>query len=150
MEIRVLGPSDTTLYEATMTLFGESFDELDTYTQRRPSTGYVKDLLSDRSVILLAAQTDARVVGALAAYELRKFEQERSEIYVYDLGVDEDFRRRGIASALIERLQEIASERAAWVIFIQADYDNDPAIALYSKLGKREEVLHFDIPVPDR
>jgi aminoglycoside 3-N-acetyltransferase I len=34
------------------------------------------------------------------------------------------------------------------VIFVQADYGDDPAIALYSKLGTREEVLHFDIPVP--
>jgi hypothetical protein len=26
-----------------------------------------------------------------------------------------------------------------------ADYGDDPAIALYTKLGVREEVLHFDI-----
>ena len=42
------------------------------------------------------------MVGALAAYELLKFEAERSEIYIYDLAVLEEFRRRGIATALIE------------------------------------------------
>jgi len=31
---------------------------------------------------------------------------------------------------------------------VQADHGDDPAIALYDKLGAREEVLHFDLPVP--
>lgn len=58
-------------------------------------------------------------------------------------------RRQGIATALIEKLQETAAKRRASVIFVQADIGivDGPAIALYTKLGKREEVLHFDIPV---
>jgi hypothetical protein len=31
------------------------------------------------------------------------------------------------------------------VIFVQADHVDAPAIALYTKLGVREDVLHFDI-----
>jgi len=87
------------------------------------------------------------VVGGLVAYQLRKFEQERSEIYIYDLAVAEEHRRQGIATALIRELQRIAAERGAYVIFVQADYGDPPAVALYTKLGIREEVLHFDIPV---
>ena len=30
---------------------------------------------------------------------------------------------------------------------VQADHGDDPAIALYTSLGAREEALHFDIPV---
>jgi aminoglycoside 3-N-acetyltransferase I len=33
------------------------------------------------------------------------------------------------------------------VIFVQADLVDAPAIALYTKLGIREDVLHFDIAV---
>lgn len=35
------------------------------------------------------------------------------------------------------------------MIFVQADTgpEDAPAIALYDKLGQRESVLHFDIPV---
>ncbi|HWI14830.1 MAG TPA: GNAT family N-acetyltransferase, partial [Burkholderiales bacterium] len=85
-----------------------------------------------------------------AAYELRKFEQERSEIYIYDLAVAAGHRRQGIATALIRKLREIAATRRAHVIFVQADtgVDDLPAVALYTKLGKREDVLHFDIAVP--
>ena len=81
----------------------------------------------------------------MAAYVLQKFEQQRSEIYIYDLAVDEPYRRQGIATGLINKLREIARERGAWVIYVQADYGDDPAIKLYESLGTREDVLHFDI-----
>ena len=85
------------------------------------------------------------VVGCLAAYELRKFEQERSEIYIYDLAVYQEHRRQGIATRLIERTKEIARERSAWVVYVQSDYIDTPAVNLYSKLGIKEEVMHFDL-----
>jgi aminoglycoside 3-N-acetyltransferase I len=78
---------------------------------------------------------------------LRKFEQERSEVYIYDLAVDEDHRRQGVATALIEALKPLAVARGASVIFVQADDVDPPAIALYTKLGMREDVVYFDIPV---
>lgn len=92
---------------------------------------------------------DGEVVGGLAAYDLPKFEQARSEIYVYDLAVDAGHRRQGIATALIRELQRIGRARGAHVIFIQANRADEPAVALYEKLGEREEeVLHFDIEIP--
>lgn len=89
------------------------------------------------------------VIGGIAAYELRKFEQQRSEIYIYDLAVAETHRRQGIATALVSELKKIAAARGAYVMFVQADVDDAPAIALYTKLGIREDVLHFDITVSD-
>lgn len=71
-------------------------------------------------------------------------------MYIYDLAVDARYRRQGIATALVEELKSIAATRGAYVIFVQADCGDEPAIALYTKLGIREEVLHFDIAVPRR
>lgn len=104
-------------------------------------------LLSSDAFIALAALSDGGVIGALAAYELRKFEQARSEIYIYDLAVDERHRRRGVATALIHDLKRIASYRGAYVIFVQADLGDTAVIELYTKLGRREDVLRFDISV---
>ena len=87
------------------------------------------------------------VVGGLVAYQFQKFEQERSEIYIYDLAVVEAHRRRGMATALIEELKTLAAERDTCVLFVQADLTDAPAIALYTKLGTRAEVLHFDIGI---
>src|SRR5262249_41055121 len=92
------------------------------------------------------ATGEPQVIGGLVAYELEKFERARRELYIYDLAVAAPHRRRGIATALISKLRTLAAARGVWVIYVQADYADDPAIALYTKLGIKEEVLHFDIP----
>jgi ribosomal protein S18 acetylase RimI-like enzyme len=116
-----------------------------TYTSNQPDDGYLKTLLTSDTFVALAALEGDTVVGGLAAYVLQKFEQARSEMYIYDLAVAETHRRQGVATALIEALKRIAAERNVYVIFVQADHGDDPAIALYTKLGVREDVLHFDI-----
>lgn len=145
--IRRLGPGDLALMEALTATFAEAFDDRETYTAARPSTAYLERLLAGEHFIALAAVEAGAVLGGLAAYELPKFERERSEIYIYDLAVAAPHRRRGIATALIRALRPIAAARGAHVIFVQADRGDDPAIALYDTLGTREEVLHFDIKV---
>ncbi len=96
---------------------------------------------------MLVALRDAEVVGGLVAYELGKLEQRRSEIYIYDLAVAEQHRRRGVATGLIAQVRNIASQRGAHVVYVQADLEDEPAIQLYTNLGTREDVLHFDIAV---
>lgn len=144
-----LKADDVGRMNALLSVFGAAFDDLPTYTSRRPSAEYLRQLLNGESFIALAAVDGEDVVGGLAAYELRKFEQERSEIYIYDLAVASTHRRLGLATALIAALQRVGAERGAYVIFVQADtgIDDEAAIALYTNLGQREEVLHFDIPV---
>ena len=148
--IRQLTPDDVDLMGAMLSMFGDAFDEHDTYSGARPGVGYLQGLLGRDYFIALAAMKGEEVVGGLAAYELKKFEQARSEIYIYDLAVTEDHRRQGIATALVDQLKRIAAGRGCHVIFVQADYGDEPAIALYSGLGTREDVLHFDIPVGDK
>lgn len=126
-------------------LFGEAFNELSTYQDHVPSDTYLQSLLSQSHFIVVVALDGDTVVGGLAAYELKKFEQERSEIYIYDLAVSEQFRRQGIATQLISFLKKIAEEHGAYVIFVQADQDDLPAIKLYQSLGIQEAVYHFDI-----
>ncbi len=105
IDIRSLTPDDVTLMEAMLTMFGEAFEEVETYSGARPSKAYLKRLLGSDYFIVLAALKNGAVVGGLAAYELVKFEQERSEIYIYDLAVAPAHRRKGIATALIEEVR---------------------------------------------
>lgn len=145
--IRQIGPDDIALMKDLLTTFGEAFGEVETYSRNRPSADYLRRLLASDTFIALAAVKAGKVVGGLAAYELRKFEQARSELYIYDLAIAAAHRRAGIATALIRELKTIAKSRGAHVIFVQADIGDEPAIALYTKLGVREDVLHFDIAV---
>lgn len=147
-DIRLLGASDASLMAAMNTMFGEAFDDADAYASARPDAAYLSRLLAGDGFIAIAALDDDAVVGGLAAYVLPKFEQARSEVYIYDLAVDAAHRRCGIATALIAALRREAAARGAWMIYVQADHGDDPAVALYTKLGTREDVMHFDI-LPD-
>lgn len=144
--INRLGPADVASMQAANRLFADVFGE-DGYHGPPAGPDHLAKLLADDKFIALTAYADGEMAGALAAYELVKFEAERSEIYIYDLAVIEQFRRQGVATALIEAVQSIAQDKGAWVIFVQADPPDAPAVALYDKLGIREEVLHFDISV---
>lgn len=128
-------------------MLADVFEDPESYLERQPSPSYLAEQLAKPHVIALVAEQDGRVIGGLVGYCLDKLEQARGEIYIYDLAVVESHRRRGVATALIEALQPIAREVGVWVIYVQADHVDPPAIALYSKLGMREDVLHFDIPV---
>jgi aminoglycoside 3-N-acetyltransferase I len=145
ISVVTLGSYDLQLMDQMLDVFSDAFEDPENYSSARPAPGYLKGLLASNAFIALAAIENGSVIGGLAAYELKKFEQPRSEIYIYDLAVAETARRRGIATALIEALKPIASARGAEVIFVQADYGDDPAVALYTKLGTREDVMHFDI-----
>jgi aminoglycoside 3-N-acetyltransferase I len=148
--VRRLGAGDLGTMRDLLRVFGDAFGEPETYGSKQPPDTYLQRLLTDPYFVALVAIDQGEVTGGLAAYELVKFEQERSEFYIYDLAVREDRRRRGVATALIEELKHIAAAAGAWVIFVQADYVDDPAVALYTKLGAREEVLHFDIAPAER
>lgn len=145
LSITTLRPGDLLTMRRLLAMFGDAFDDRPAYTAAQPDDAYLQNLLASDGFIAIAAEQGGAVVGGLAAYVLRKFEQARSEIYIYDLAVAEAQRRQGIATALIAELQRIAAQRGAYVIFVQADLGDDAAIALYSKLGVREDVLHFDI-----
>ena len=147
LDVRRLVFGEAALFHQLNELFAVAFGEVDKYQAARPAAAYLEQLLQKQHIIPLVAFADGKIVGGLVAYELDKFEQERREIYIYDLAVEESYRRRGVATALIQHLREIARQRGAWVIYVQADYGDEAAIALYTKLGAREDVMHFDIPV---
>lgn len=149
INIRHLSTEDIKLMRSLLRVFGDAFDEVDTYCSAQPESDYLRSLLRQDHFVALVALIEDEVVGGLVAYELHKFEQERSELYIYDLAVSAKHRRQGIATQLIQTLKNIAADRRVYVIYVQADLGDEPAIALYTKLGLRENVLHFDIEVED-
>lgn len=145
-----LKAGDLALFRGLLRMFGEAFEDAANYRQSPPSDHYLARLLEREHIVPLAAVDAGHVVGGLVAYVLDKCEQDRREIYIYDLAVIESHRRRGIATRLITMLGDIAMRRGAYVIFVQADIEDAPAIALYDKLGVKTTAHHFDIPVPQR
>ncbi len=145
--IRQLTAADVTVVRALNVLFGKAFEDATADGEGVPSD-HLRRVLARPHVIVLVAVVGEDVVGGVVAYELEKLERTQSELYIYDLAVAEPHRRRGIATALIERLRAVAMERGSSSVYVQADWGDEPAKALYGKLGTRKRVLHFELHGP--
>lgn len=145
ISIRVLGQNDFSTLRGMLGLFAREFADRQTYLSNQPSDTYLGELLARDTFIAVAARSGDAIVGGVVGYILPKFEQARSELYIYDLAVDAAHRRKGVASGMIECLKAYARDHGIHVIYVQADYGDDAAVALYTKLGSREDVMHFDI-----
>lgn len=146
-EVVRLTPANAAQLLELNALFADVFEDPDTYLGAPAGLDYLQALLAKEHVVALVGVAGGAVIGGLVGYELDKFERVRREIYIYDLAVTQSWRRHGVATALIREVQAIASARGAWAVYVQADYEDEPAVALYSKLGVREDVIHFDLPV---
>lgn len=145
LETRVLAPGDLGPIRALMTVFAGAFEDRQTYLARPPADAYLLEQLAKPHVIVVVGMFGDVVAGGLVAYQLDKLEQDRREIYIYDLAVDDRWRRRGVATRVIATLQQEAARRDAYVVFVQADLEDAPAIALYETLGVGQLARHFDI-----
>jgi ribosomal protein S18 acetylase RimI-like enzyme len=97
--------------------------------------GDPESLLADPRTLLLVAFDEERPVGLVLAHELPRRHGLRAKLFVYEVDVAETHRRRGIGSALMARLAELARERGIPAGFVLTDPDNGAANALYRSAG---------------
>jgi len=98
---------------------------------------------------LLMAFEDGLAAGFVSGAELTHPDK-GTEMFLYELAVDEPFRRRGIGSALVEALLEIARTRGCYDLWVLTDDDNDAALGTYRRTGTTAESRHvmltWDLP----
>ena len=110
--IRRLGPGDEEVIRAL--------------AEDEPQTA----LLSDDRTIFVAAFDGETPIGFAFGYVLPRRHGRPAMFFVYELEVDERYRRQGIGRRLMEELL-FGQEEA----FVLTDAGNDAAMALYASLG---------------
>ncbi len=95
--------------------------------------------LEDPDAALLVARWDGAPCGFLTAYRLQRFDRRRAEVLLYEIGVEEPFRRRGVGRALVKAAKRWAVEVGAGELWVLTEIDNAPARLLYAATGGREE-----------
>jgi ribosomal protein S18 acetylase RimI-like enzyme len=99
----------------------------------------VRAFLADDGHHLLVAYVDGRPAGFVSAVELLHPDKPKPEAFLYELGVDPEFRRMGVASAMLGELTRLCRERGCGELFVLTDEANDAAMATYRKAGGRRE-----------
>ena len=70
---RALGGADVPVFKRLLEVFGDAFDERDTYQGAVPSDDYLRTLLDRPTFVAPVALDGHDVVGGLAAYVLDEF-----------------------------------------------------------------------------
>jgi ribosomal protein S18 acetylase RimI-like enzyme len=103
--------------------------------------------LADDTNHLLVAFDGAEPVGSLLAYRLLRRHGDEPKMHLYEIGVREDYRRRGIGRRLIEAFGELCRERGARRAFVLTDEANESAMAFYAASGgvrqRTDDVVFF-------
>lgn len=100
--------------------------------------------LQDPNHWLLLAWQDGRVIGKCSAVvHLRP--DKPCELYIDEIDVTPDFRRRGVAKAMMDRMLDRAEELGIPECWVGTEDDNVPARALYESLAAEPEsfVLYY-------
>ncbi|MGI9149337.1 MAG: GNAT family N-acetyltransferase [Chloroflexota bacterium] len=128
VDIRRLGTDDLALVFAAQHLFDGPAHE--TVARR---------FLESKDHHLLLAMDGERPVGFVSGVEVTHPDK-GTEMFLYELAVEEPFQRRGIGRRLVTALADLAISRGCYGMWVGVDSDNEAALATYRSAGAEEPV----------
>lgn len=125
--IRRLGPADARVVLGAPYLFDAP-----------PTQAWTDTFLTAPGHHLLFAFDEDRAVGFVSGVEMIHPDK-GTEMFLYELGVDESSRGRGIGRALTQALVELARELGCYGVWTGTEHDNEPALRTYLGSGATAE-----------
>jgi ribosomal protein S18 acetylase RimI-like enzyme len=99
-----------------------------------PRRGATERFLADERHHLLIGYLDGVPAGMVTGVEMTHPDK-GTELFLYELGVDETFRGRGVGGSLVSALAEVARERGCYGMWVITSEDNAAALATYRRAG---------------
>ena len=130
-KIRALGPGDDAAVVAAQHLFDGP--------ARADATAR---FLAEPGSHLLVSYVEGEPAGFVSGVEVTHPDK-GTEMFLYELAVDEAHRRRGYARALVQALGALAGERGCIGMFVFVDDDNEAGRAAYRSAGGTEASRPF-------
>ena len=88
--------------------------------------------LSQEGHHVLIAYEDEKPAGFVTGVEMIHPDK-GTEMFLYELGVDDQFRRQGIGTALVRQLAELAESRGCYGMWVLTDDGNEAGVGTYAK-----------------
>jgi ribosomal protein S18 acetylase RimI-like enzyme len=132
VDIRQLGPGDEAAVLAAAALFD---DPLEPEATRR-------FLAEPTHHMLIAYDGDDTPLGFVSGVETTHPDK-GTEMFLYELGVDEQARGRGLGHVLVEALAALARERGCYGMWVGTEPDNVAARRTYEGAGARSTPAHL-------
>jgi aminoglycoside 3-N-acetyltransferase I len=142
IKIQKLEAKDIDQFVELITIYEELFEMEDF---KMPSKEYLQRVLERGDFWTFVAIAGKKVVGGLTAHLLVQYYTTTPQVYLYDLGVKEDFQRQGIGKALIAELKDFSKKHGIDEMYVQADLEDVLALDFYCATGAQPvQVVHFN------
>jgi aminoglycoside 3-N-acetyltransferase I len=99
----------------------------------------VRAYIADERNIFLLASDRRRAVGFLRGTALGQLKSTRRQMFLYEIGVVPEYRRRGIARELVRLLLNHCRDQNFEELFVLTDPGNEGAVTLYKSTGATTE-----------
>ena len=99
---------------------------------------HTRRFLQDERHHLLVARQGDDVVGFVSGVEMTHPDK-GTEMFLYELGVDEGARNRGVGRSLVAALADLARERGCYGMWVLTDEANPAALCAYTAAGGTRE-----------
>jgi ribosomal protein S18 acetylase RimI-like enzyme len=126
ISIRRLTPEDVGAVLAASALF-----------DHEPTQEWAEATLRSAGHHLLVAYAGDQPVGFVTGVQTTHPDK-GTEMLIYELGVDEAFRRRGIGRALVTELHGLAAELGCYGMWVPVEPGDDAASATYRSAGAQQ------------
>lgn len=144
LKISRLQKNDLNLFIELIELLNEVFEESHTVGSKE----HLEKLLAKPDFYAVAVLKNDKIIGGLTAYELKRYYNNKSELYIYDIAVKTELHNQGIGKKLINFLKEYSTKNGIETIFVEAHSEDEQAIKFYeSAIGKGEKVDHFNLEI---
>jgi ribosomal protein S18 acetylase RimI-like enzyme len=104
------------------------------FKDRVPSEEEASALLAHEDIYVWVAEVNGELAGFAYAYVLSRIDGDTS-VFLYELEVDERFRRQGLGRALVDQARALAERVGALKMWVETDYDNEAAKHTYAAAG---------------
>lgn len=100
-----------------------------------PDSAAVQAFLADKENYLFIGYVDGLPAGMIRAHLLRRLDNPRPQMFLYELGVREEFRRLGLGAMLVRQIAEVCRSEGLLEMFVLTSADNEAAMRTYSSAG---------------
>ena len=104
----------------------------------------IRKKIKSRKEIFLVAEMDQKIVGVIDGYIIDSIHYKEKVSFLEHLCVDKKYRKKRIATELIQEFSNKSKEKGATYIKLYAFEKNSNAIKLYNKLGFVESTILYN------
>lgn len=145
IDIRILEPTEVDVAGDLLYYFREEFSDDAPF---RLGNERLKEVLTQKDFYIFAAFENEQLAGGITAYKLLGGDYLHPELFIYDLAVKPEYRRKGIAATLLKAVQKLGTEIGVAETFVFAEIDDEQAMKFYqSQKGEQMNSSMFSFNV---